>query len=91
MYVLYMLISDILYPMLYNDWILFAVAFKCKCEQSEGAKVKKKICLFSSREEERTISVCTAPPLIRSAALNPSVFLLEDAAAAPHTVSVRAA
>lgn len=88
MYVLYMLISDKLYPLLYNDWILFAVAFTCKCEQSEGAKVK---CLFSGREEERTFSVCTAPLLIRSAALNPSVFLLEDAAAAPHTVSVRAA
>lgn len=42
MYVLYMLISDILYRMLYDDWILFAVEFRCKCEQSEGAKVKKK-------------------------------------------------
>lgn len=90
MYVLYMLISDNLYPLLYNDWILFVVAFTCKCEQSEGAQVKK-TCLFSCREEERTFSVCTAPLLIRSAALNPSVFLLEDAAAAPHTVSVRAA
>lgn len=38
MYVLYMLISDNLYPLLYNDWILFAVAFTCKCEQSEGAQ-----------------------------------------------------
>lgn len=52
MYVLYMLISDNLYPLLYNDWILFAVAFTCKCEQSEGAQVKKHVCSPAVKKRE---------------------------------------